>query len=534
MTLTSSKKTLSVALLALCLALPAMTAGAEVVYNRGNSGEPETLDPHKTSTVPESNIMRDIFETLVAYDSKANVIPGAAASWTISADGKVYTFKIRPNAKWSNGDPVKASDFVFSMRRLQDPATGGKYANMLYPVMNAEKINKGELKPEELGVKAIDDATLEITLANPTPYFLQLLTHQTGAPVHPASVAKFGKDWVKPENIVTNGAFVPKEVVPSSHVKVVKNPNFHDAANVKIDVVNFLPTEDRAAALRRFQAGEIHTNDDIPGDQVKFIREKLGKQFLLAPYLGTYYFAFNTQKGALGDVRVRQALSMVVDREFLAEEIWGGTMVPGYSFVPPGISNYAGGPVYATWKDKSPIEREDMAKALLKEAGYGPGGKPIKVEIRYNTSENHKKTSVALADMWKPLGVEVTFINTDIKTHYAHLRDGGDFDLARAGWIADYSDPQNFLFLVLADNKGFNYARYVNPEYDALIKASGVETDLVKRAAILKQAETIFMRDLPFVPLLYYSSKALVSDKVVGWETNIQDVHPSRFLSIKP
>ncbi|MEJ1158185.1 peptide ABC transporter substrate-binding protein [Prosthecomicrobium sp. N25] len=510
----------------------APAALAETVYHRGNSGEPETLDPHKTSTVAEGDILRDVYEGLVAYSAKAEVIPGAAESWTVSPDGLTYTFKIRANAAWSNGDPVKASDFAFSFRRLMDPATGAKYATVLYCLKNAEKINKGQMKPEELGVKAVDDRTLEVTLESPTPYFIQLLTHTTGLPVHPGSVAKFGKDFVKAENFVSNGAYVPKEVVPASHIRLERNPKFHDAANVKIDAVVFYPTEDRSAALRRFQAGELHSNNDVPADQVDFIKKTFGKQFRTAPYLGTYYFAFNTTKGPLGDARVRQALSMVVDREFLADQIWGGTMLPGYSFVPPGVANYEGGPAYATWKDMAPLDREEAALKLMKEAGYGPA-KPIKLEIRYNTSENHKKTSVALAEMWKPLGVEVTYVNTDLKTHYAHLRDGGDFDIARAGWIADYSDPQNFLFLVESDNAGFNYARYKNPEYDGLMKKAAAETDLVKRAAVLKQAETIFMRDLPFVPLLYYASKNLVSDKLAGWEDNTRDAHPTRFLSLK-
>lgn len=528
-------------LLAFSLALAATSLGplgvapaaAESVYHRGNSGEPETLDPHKTSTVPESNVLRDLFEGLVAHDARGEPAPGAAQSWTISPDGKVYTFKLRADAKWSNGDPVTAEDFAFSFRRLQDPATAGKYAAVLYPVKNAEKVNKGQLPPAELGVRAVDPLTFEVTLEAPTPYFIQLLTHSTGLPVHPASVQKFGKDWVKAENIVSNGPYRLKEFVPSSHIRLERNPTFHAAASVKIDAVVFYPTEDRSAALRRFQAGELQSNDDVPADQIGFIRKTLGKQLHLAPYLGTYYFSFNTKKAALADVRVRQALSMVVDREFLAEDIWGGTMVPGYSFVPPGIANYAGGPAYATWKDQTPIEREEAAIKLMKAAGYGPGGKPLKLEIRYNTSENHKKTSIALADMWKPLGVEVSLVNTDLKTHYALLRDRGDYDVARAGWIADYPDPQNFLFLVQSDNVGLNYARYENPEYDALMKAAAAEVDLDKRAAILKQAETIFMRDLPFVPLLYYASKNLVSDRLVGWEDNLRDAHPTRYLSLK-
>ncbi len=513
-------------------ALPAL-ATAQVVYHRGNTADPETLDLHKTSTVYEAHILRDMYEGLLIDNAKAELVAGVAEKWEISDDGLSYKFTLRPNAKWSNGDPVKAGDFVYSYRRIMNPETGAKYANILYPIKNAEKINKGEIKDlAQLGAQAPDDRTLIITLEKPTPYFLELLAHQTGLPVHPASVEKHGKDYVRPENIVTNGAYVLKEFVPNSHIRLDKNPNFHDAANVKIDRVMFYPTKDQAAAVRRFQAGELHSNDDIPADQIKFLKQTFGDQVRLAPYLGIYYLAVNTSKAPFNDVRVRTALSMVIDREFLAEQIWGNTMVPGYSFVPPGIGNY-GEPAYASYRTASVIDREDKAKALLKEAGFGPG-KPLKVEIRYNMTDNNKNTVVAVADQWKQIGIETTFINTDAKTHFAHLRDGGDFDVARAGWIGDYSDPQNFLFLVLSDNKGFNYAKYNNPDYDKLMAAAAAEADLKKRAALLFQAEQIFTRDLPYIPILYYGSKNLVSNKLVGWEPNLKDRHPTRYMSLKP
>lgn len=525
-----SCKTALVAAAMLCLS--GLSAAAQSVYNRGNDTDPETLDQHKTSTISEANILRDLYEGLVAYDAKANVIPGAAVSHTISADGKVYTFKMRPNAKWSNGDPVKAGDFVFSLQRIMNPATGAKYATVLYPIKNAEKINKGSMKPEELGVRAIDDATLEITLEGPTPYFLQLLTHQTGYPVHPASVQKFGTDFVKPGNMVSNGAYTLAEFTPNDKIVLNKNPNFHDAANVKIDRVVFLPMQDRAACLRRFEAGEILSCSDVPTDQMAYMKQKLGGQLRTAPYLGTYYYAFNSSKAPFSDIRVRKALSLVIDREFLASDIWSDGMKPAYSFVPPGIDNYTKEPAYADFKDKSVIDRESEAKKLLTEAGFGPG-KPLKVAIRYNTGGNHQRTATAIADMWKQIGVETQLLAVDGATHYAYLRDEGDFDIARAGWIADYSDPQNFLFLVLSDNKGFNYARYKNPEYDKLLKDAGAETDIPKRAAILKKAEEMFMRDLPFVPLMYYGSLSLVSSKLKGWEDNIQNAHATRWMSIQ-
>jgi oligopeptide transport system substrate-binding protein len=460
-------------------------------------------------------------------------VPGVAESWVANDDGTAVTFKLRPDAKWSNGDPVTAGDFVFSLRRLMNPETGAKYANILYTIKNGEKVNKGQLKVEELGVRAVDDRTLEITLENPTPYFVAQLAHQTGLPVHPASVQKFGKDFVKPENWVSNGAYTLKSFTPNDKIVLVKNPAFRDAASVRIDQVNVFPIEDRSAGLRRFQAGEIHTYSDVPVDQLKFIRQNLKAQFKFAPYLGTFYYVFNTKKAPFNDVRVRQALSMVIDREFLADEIWGGTMVPAYSFVPPGVGNY-GESATPAWKDMSPIDREEKAKELLKAAGYGPGGKSMTVEIRYNTSDNNKNTSIALANQWKPFNVEVKLLNTDLKTHYAHLRDKGDFDVARAGWIADYSDPQNFLFLAESGNTGLNYANWSNPEYDALMKKAAATKDLTARAAVLRQAEAIFVNEQPYIPLLFYGSKSLVSDKVSGFETNTLDRHLSRYMSIRP
>jgi oligopeptide transport system substrate-binding protein len=503
---------------------------APVTYHRGNSADPETLDPHKTSTVYEAHILRDAFEGLVIHNGAGDIVPGVAESWTASADGTVYTFKFRANAKWSNGDPVKASDFVFAYRRIMEPETGAKYAKILYPIKGAEAANKGKAKAEAIGVKALDERTLEITLERPTPYFIELLSHQTALPLHEASVTKHGSNFVKPENWVSNGPYVVKENVPGSHIRTIKSPRFHDAANVKIDSVMFYPTKDTAAAIRRFEAGELHSNDDIPAEQVKALQKKFGDQIRLAPFLGTYYLAVNTAKAPFNDVRVRQALSMAIDREFLAEQIWGNTMVPGYSFVPPGIASY-GEPAYAEYKEMTPEEREEQAKVLLTEAGFGPGS-PLKVEIRFNMTDNNRATVVAIAEQWKKLGIEATQIHTDTKTHFAHLRDGGDFDVARAGWIGDYADPQGFLFLLESDAIGLNYAKYKDLDYDDLMRKAAIETNAEERAKVLHAAETIMMRDLPYIPVLYYGSKNIVSKKLVGWQTNLKDVHPTRFLSL--
>ena len=504
-------------------------ASAEVVYNRANSGEPETLDTHKTSTVQESHILRDMLEGLVAYDAKGDVAPGQATKWEISDDGKTYRFTLRDGIKWSNGDPVKASDFVFSYRRIMNPETGAKYANILYPILNAEKANKGQGKVEDIGVKAIDDKTVEIKLEQPTPYFLELLTHQTSLPVHPGSIEKFGKDFVKAGNMVTNGPYKLAEFVPNSHIKLVKNENYYDAKNVKIDTVMYYPTSDFAAMVRRYEAGELDTTDDLPADQMKSLKQRFGNQVQVGPWLGTYFMIVNSSKAPFSDVRVRQALSMAMDREFVADQIWGQTMLPAYSFMPPGVGNY-GEPAYMEYKETSPIDREEKAKALLKEAGFGPG-KPLKVEIRYNTTDNNRNTVIAIADQWKQIGVETSFINTDGKTHFAHLRDGGDFDIARYGWIADFSDPDNFLFLLRSDNKGFNAGKYNNAEFDGLLRQASTELDLKKRAEIMRKAEAIAMKDMPWIPVMYYGKSHLISPKIKGFEHNTRGIYPTRFMS---
>jgi oligopeptide transport system substrate-binding protein len=508
--------------------LLASGAFAEVVYNRGNSADPESLDPHKTSTVYEAHILRDIYEGLVMQDSKAELIPGAAESWTVSDDGTVYTFKMRPGATWSNGDPVTADDFVYSFRRLQDPATGAEYASMLYVIKNAEAINKGEMKTEELGVRAVDPQTLEITLNAPTPYFLEMLTHQSCYPVHRASIESLGEEWIKPGNLVSNGAFTLAEFVVGDHIKIVKNPTFHDAANVKLDAVNYFPTEDRSTAIKRFEAGELDSNDDLPTEQLDDLKAKFGDQIHVGPYLGTYYYAVKIDKEPWSNQDLRRAISMAIDRDFLAESVWANAMIPGYSMVPPGVEGYE--PAIAEYAEMPQIEREDEAAKILEGLGYGPDN-PLKMEIRFNTSENHQNTAVAIQEQLRPLGVEVTLLNTDTATHYGHLEQKGDFDVARAGWIADYKDPESFLGISRAAS-GNNYANFNNPEFEDLMnKAAAAGGNPEERMQLLSQAERVVVDQLPNIPLLYYSFKNIVSPKLVGWEENVMDIHPSRFIS---
>jgi oligopeptide transport system substrate-binding protein len=513
-------------------ALAGLPAFAQVVYNRGQEADPETLDPQKISTSAEFHIMRDLYETLIIHDGKGRVAPGVAESWSVSDDGKVYTFKLRANAKWSNGDAVKAGDFVFAWRRAAAPETGAKYTNVLYPVKGLEAAHKSGGKAEDIGIRAVDDRTLEVTLNNPTPYFIERLTLPVSAPLHPPSVTQHGSNFVKPENKVSNGAYRLREFTPGAQASLVKNPQFHDAANVKIDQVNFIPLADSAAAARRFQAGEILSTVNIPANQIKTLRQQLGAQVSVTPQLGTWYLTFNNDKPPFNDKRVRTALSMVLDREFIADQVWSGSMLPGYSFVPPGTNNY-GPQIELPFKNQSVIDREEAAKKLLAEAGFGPG-KPLKVEYRFNMSPENQATFVAIADQWKAIGVETTPISTDGRTHFAFLRDRGAYDVARAGWIADYNDPQNFLFLLESSGiPGLNYARWGNPQYDALMRQAAAEGDIVKRAAILGQAEKLMLDEAPYTPVLFFTNRNLISPKLEGFTPNPRASNPTRFMSIK-
>lgn len=498
--------------------------------NIHNGGDPTSLDPQKISGDWENRIDGDIFEGLVTEDPKDNPIPGQAASWTISPDQKVYTFKLRDGIKWSDGTPVTAQDFVFAFQRLMDPKTAAQYAYLQYTIKNAEKINKGEIKdPTQLGVKAIDDKTLEITLENPTPYFLNALMHYTAYPLPKHVVEAKGDSWVKVENIVTNGPYKPVEWVPGSHVSNVKNDQYYDAKDVKIDKVNFYTLEDQSAALKRYRAGEFDILTSFPADQYEWIQKNLPGQAHVVPFLGTYYYVLNATKPPFNDKRVRQALSMAVNREVIGPKILGTGELPMYSWVPPGTANY-GQPAYVSWKDEPYKQKVEEAKKLLKEAGFGPDH-PLKAQLRYNTNDNHKRIAVAIAAMWKPLGVDIELYNTETKVHYDEMQRG-QVEIGRAGWLADYNDPINFLNL-LSTGVEMNYGRWSNPDYDALIKQGNEEIDLKKRAEIYKKAEQLALDDSAAIPIYYYVSQNIVATKVQGFVDNIQDIHRTRWLSIK-
>ncbi|TXN22108.1 peptide ABC transporter substrate-binding protein [Methylobacterium sp. WL9] len=500
-------------------------------YRRGNDADPETLDPHKTSTVAEAHILRDLYEGLLTYDNFGKIIPGAAESWTVSGDRLTYTFTLRADGRWSNGDAVTAEDFVFGLRRILDPKTAAKYAEVLYPIRGAAALNRGEAAPDTLGVTAPDSRTVVIALAEPVPYLLELLTHQTSLPVHRPSIAQYGDAFTRPGRLVSNGPYALVDMVPNDRITLTKNPHFRDAAAIPIETVAFIPTPDLSAAVRRYAAGEIDSLSDLPADQMVSLRRRFGDQVQLSPVLGLMAIAVNVRKKPFDDVRVRRALSLVIDREFLAQAVWGETMGPAYSLCPPGLDNYRD-PPELPGREILPIDREEQARALLSEAGYGPGKTPLTVEYRFNTTDNNRNTAVALADMWRGLGIATRLVNTDAKTHFAYLRDGGDFDLARYSWYADYADPQNFLFLLKTGNDGFNTGKWSSPAFDGLLEQAASERDVAKRAGLLFEAESIVVNELPWIPVLHFRSKALVSPRLHGIHPNLRNVAPTRFLAL--
>ena len=500
------------------------------VLNIQNGGDPTSLDPHKITGDWENRIAGDIFEGLVTEDIGAEPIPGQAESWEISDDGLVYTFTLREGIAWSDGEPVTADDFVFAFRRLMDPATAAEYAYLQYPIGNAEAVNAGEMPVEELGVTAVDERTVEITLERPTPYFLGALTHYTAYPLPDHVIEEHGENWVKIGTIVTNGPYVPTDWVPGSHVTTEKNPAFHDAENVSIEGAKFFTLEDESAALKRYRAGEFDILTAFPTDQYARMQENLPGQARVAPFAGLYYYVVNNRQPPFDDARVRQALSMAINREVIGPQVLGTGEIPAYSWVPPGMAGY-GEPATVAWKDLPYAEKLDEAKRLLGEAGYGEGGKPLDVQLRYNTNENHKRVAVAIASMWKPLGVNVELYNTETKVHYDEL-SRGVLEVARAGWLADYNDPDNFLNLLKSDVE-FNYGRFASEDYDRLLGEANASDDADERIRLLNEAEQIALDESAAMPIYYYLSRNVVSPKVTGFEDNAFDIHRTRWLTLE-
>lgn len=501
------------------------------VIHRGNGAEPETLDIHKSSGVPEANIQRDLFEGLVTEAADGSLVPGAAKSWEQDKSGKRWTFHLRENGKWSDGSKLTARDFVNAFQRAVNPATASKYTFILWPIKNAKAISKGEQKDiASLGVKALDDLTLEIELENPTPFLPGLLSHHMAYPIPSAMIKKYGSKWTRAGNLVSNGAYALAEWQPQSHIKLVKNSFYHDADKTRIGMVFYHPTEDKSAELKRFRAAELDITDDVPSDQIKWIKQNLKAAFHNSPYIGTYYLALNLEKAPFKDnVALRKALSLAIDRNILTDKVTKAGELPGLGWVPPGMNGYTSQTIPELALDKK--AREAEAKKLYAKAGYSRD-KPLQVELLYNTSGNHKKIAIALTAMWKQvLGIKVNLRNEEWKV-YLSSRTQKQFQMVRSGWIGDFNDASNFLDLFRSDVGTMNPSSWKNADYDKLMQQAEKETNSKKRVGLMQQAEKILLAEMPLIPIYYYTTQHLVKPAIKGWKDNVMDVHPTRFLDV--
>jgi len=511
---------------------PKVLPDGDTVLRRGNGAEPETLDPHRAQSVGAANILRDLYEGLISKKPDGTLEPGGAVRWDISEDRTTYTFHLREDAVWSNGEPVTAGDYAYGLRRTVDPATGSPYAQILAPVVNAEAIIEGNKPPSALGVEVVDEQTLRIRLVSPTPYFLGMLTHSSTYPAYKPAIEAHGDAFTQPGNAVTNGAYKMAKWRVNSLIALEKNPKYWDADNVSIDRVEYYPIENAESELKRYQAGELDWTSQVPTPQIDRVKRHISDQLKTHPSLGVYYYGFNVTRPPFEDApKLRRALSMAIDRKVIVEKITRGGQIPAYGWVPPAVDDYEGARFdYADWSEDKRIEQ---AKRLYREAGYSEDN-PLEVEIRYNTSEGHKKIATVIANMWKTrLGVDVTLLNEEWKVFLQNVREQEVTQIFRAGWIGDYNDPYTFLELMHSDF-GLNGSGYASAQYDALLEKASRLPGGEARQKLLREAEAQLLSDHPVMPVYFYTSMSLMKPYVKGFRGNPMGHYYSKDLRIEP
>ncbi|MDC9613449.1 ABC transporter substrate-binding protein [Xenorhabdus khoisanae] len=491
----------------------------EIVRNNGSF--PASLDVHKVESNVELNIIHDFFDGLVYTDRKGKIEPRLAESWE-TQDNQTWLFHLRKGAKWSDGSPITAHDVVFSWRRLLDPTMGSPYGSYLGTahVINADDILSGKKKAEELGVKALDDLTLEVKLDKPVAYFLQMLTHPILVPISEKVVKKQSDKWTHPDNFVGSGAFKLAEWKVNENVIGVRNPNYWDDKNTVINKVTYLALTSEKSDLNRYLAGEIDITLTIPLDSFSSLKKTLGDQVHVDPMLSTYYYAFNTKKPPFNDVRVRKALSLAIDREVIAGKVFGMGQLPAYDILPPNIGGITlTPPEYASWTQEQRIKK---AKELLNEAGFNEKN-PLKFNLLYNTRESHKKLAIAVTAMWKQnLGVQASLQNQEWKVMLDNMHQN-KFDVVRYAWTADYNSPMSFLGIFLTGSS-HNTPLYDNRDFDQLVIKAGETND----TAYYQKAIDIFNNDMPVIPIYYYVINRMVKPYVGGFY-----VSPTDYISTK-
>ncbi len=471
-----------------------------------------TLDPQLNQDVSGFHVIRDLFEGLLSQDAEGNLVPGVATGFTASDNNTTYTFTLRPNARWSNGDPVTAHDFVYAWRRAVDPVTASPYGWYLEltQIVNAADILAGEKEPAELGVRAVDDHTLEVRLFAPLPYFPAMTTYATLFPAHRATIEAHGAKWTAPGNLVSNGAYVLSELVLNEYHRRVKNPQYWGADAVIIEEVTGLVINDDNQALTRYRAGELDHLQPLPAGQYPALKEEMPDEATSVPRLCSYYYAINhSQSGhpALQDVRVRRALSMAIDRNVIVERLLKGGQWPAYNFTHLKTAGFEMPEIAYALLDQA--ERDDEAKRLMAASGI----EDLTLRLIYNTSESHKQIATVISQMWKQkLGVTTELANFEWKT-YLNIMDNQEFDLARSGWCGDYNEASTFLDL-LTTTHGANRGKYSNPEVDELMNASKTVAD---PGAIYAKVEQILAEDMAIIPIYHYANTFLLSSDMRGW-----------------
>jgi oligopeptide transport system substrate-binding protein len=521
--MTNTTKILIAGLLASTMLVPAafaanVPAGTKLAEDQTFTyrvlDEHSSVDPQVVEDVSGSEIVRDLFEGLYNQDADGNLVPGVALSHTTNATKDVYTFKLRPEAKWSNGEPVVAGDFVYAWQRLVDPELASPYSwfGELMSIENASAILAGEKDKSELGIKALDDHTLEVRLTASLPYFPLMTTHASTFPVNKAVVEKYGAEWTKPENIVSNGAYVLTEHVPSERSVRERNPMYWDNEHTVIDKVVALVINDENVALTRYFAGELDKTE-VPAGQYPKLKAEYPDEAVSFPRLCNYYYTFNLSDSgpeAFKDVRVRQALSLALDRDIIVEKVLAGGQRPAYTFTPAATAGFTVPDVPIA--SMSQAERDAKAKELLAEAGYDASN-PLKFELLYNTSEGHKKIAIAASQMWKQkLGVEATLANQEWKT-FLDTRGNQNFDLARGAWCGDYNEASTFLDL-LTTPSGYNDGKYSNARVDELMTKAKTSDN---PQPLYTEVEQIVANDVPIVPVYHYAGVLMLDTDLGGW-----------------
>ena len=496
---------------------------------RGNGPEPDSLDPQLARTDAAFNILRDLFEGLTAVGADGSPTPGAAESWTVSPDGLEYTFTLREQLRWSNGDPVVADDYVAGMRRLVDPATASPYAQFIDPILNAAAITRGEKKPADLGVTATDSRTVVVRLAAPAPYLLGLLAQPPTYPLHRASFAEHGLEYARPGKLLSNGAFLLEDWVLGSQVIARRNPRYWNDGATRLERVHYVHIGDAGTELRQYRAGQLDVTYVVPQQQFQWIRQNLAAELHVAPQLSVYYYGFNLTKPPFKDrPGLRRALSMVIDRDRLVTAVTGVGEAPAYGWVPRGVWNYT--PQQFDYASQPYEARVAEARRLYAQAGYS-AERPLEVELRYSSGDTHNRIAVAVAAMWQEaLGVKTQLYAEEFRALLQSIQRK-DTQVFRSSWVADFNDAYTFAQLLKSDF-GINLTGYSNPRYDALLAEAERQAGVARRRELLQEAERVQLADHPVLPLYFYVNKHLVKPWVRGWTDNVMNVAYSKDLAL--